>query len=107
MMEPVSIQLPPVMPETFYEHNTGYHGYSGPTSSLWPNRDDSMRTYLTQGPEFESHIRHTGFLPRRTGISNATPANSESTETENNSKHIYSFLYRRILASFSSKIPLR
>ena len=85
-MDPVTIQLPPVMPETFYDHNAGYHAYPGSTSSLWPGRDESMRAYLAQGQEFESHIRHTGFLPRRTGVSSAVPVHDDSRETEQTGK---------------------
>ena len=81
-MESVGIQLPPTIPETFYDHNTGYHGYSGSTTGLWPNRDDSMRAYLTQGPEFESHIRHTGFLPRRASLSGVSSTNHSSVEAD-------------------------
>ena len=90
MIDPVTIQLPPVMPETFYDHNAGYHAYSGSSTSLWPNREESMRAYLAQGPEFESHIRHTGFLPRRTGVSSAVTGNNKSAETEQNGK-LYNF----------------
>ena len=83
-MDPVAIQLPHVMPETFYDHNTGYHAYPGSTSSLWPGRDEGMRAYLAQGQEFESHIRHTGFLPRRTGVTSGAAVQDESRDTEQN-----------------------
>ena len=88
-MEPVGIQLPPVISDSIYDHNAGYHPYTGSAAGLWSNRDDSMRAYLTQGPEFESHIRHTGFLPRRPGVASALTSNGESLNTNDQGRCHY------------------
>lgn len=57
-MDGISLHLPPVIPDSYYEistHNSGYHPYTNTTNAPWTSRDDGARGYQPQGGEFEAH----------------------------------------------------
>ncbi|KAL3842713.1 hypothetical protein ACJMK2_020701 [Sinanodonta woodiana] len=81
-MDSVGIQLPPMLPESFYDipaHSAGYSHYGHNPGVMWARED--TRGYATHGHglEFESHIRHSNI---QTNIASGPPIVSKKSSTE-------------------------
>lgn len=60
-MEGISLHLPPVIPDSYYDistHSSGYHQCINTSNSSWTSRDDRVRGYQPLNNEFETDIRY-------------------------------------------------
>ncbi|KAK3594029.1 hypothetical protein CHS0354_040785 [Potamilus streckersoni] len=81
-MDSVGIQLPSMLPESFYEipaHSAGYSHYGHNPGVMWTREDPRGYTTHGHGIEFESHIRHSNV---HTNIPSGLPIVSKKSSTE-------------------------
>jgi len=83
-MDGISLHLPPVIPDSYYDistHGSGYQPFQ--TTSAWVTRDDGNRGYhQAQTNEYETSLRFPGNVDRRECTAVGSGEGIETADTD-------------------------